>query len=594
MELHPTPQFARSSWFDLDGEWSFQFDDANIGISDQWMDPNKTFERTIIVPFPPESIASGIHETGFHPVIWYQRSFRLPDTYKKGQRLILHFGAVDYSAMVWVNGQFVGQHRGGHTPFFFDITDQLTESEEQSIVVRAEDWPQDLAQPRGKQGWEKNPRTIWYHRTSGIWQPVWLEVVNAFHIEELRWKTNIDTFEIDLAISLNQKPQKPFELGIRLSMGGEMVASDRIVIQNSQVERKIILSFDDAHIHSDKYLWSPEHPNLVDAVITLLDGEMEIDKVKSYTGLRSVSGANHRFQLNGHPYYLRMVLSQGYWPQSYLAAPSADAIREEVRLIKNLGFNGVRIHQKVEDPRFLYWCDQMGVIVWGEMANTYVFSPEAVTRLISEWMEVIKRDYNHPSVVAWVPVNESWGVPSAGNDAQQRAFLRAVYWLTKSFDTERLVIDNDGWEHVTTDILSIHDYDQSEQVMLARYGSQQSLDELLLKHHPNSYQVILPDNNISKKIPIMLTEFGGMSYERKNGEDLFTYGTVSTDEEYIDKLRALISAVVSCSTLSGYCYTQLTDTEQERNGLLTENREPKLTIEELCLIFRMQGKGGNS
>ncbi|HZB96322.1 MAG TPA: glycoside hydrolase family 2 TIM barrel-domain containing protein, partial [Herpetosiphonaceae bacterium] len=410
-ETHPRPQLIRDRWIDLCGTWQFAYDDDDAGLGENWVDRPEVFDRTITVPFPPESRASGIGDPAFHPVVWYRRTFRLEPEDRR-QQLLLHCGAVDYRAMVWVNGHLVTEHEGGHTPFSADITAALRDgAEEHVVVIRAEDQPTDLAQPRGKQFWEPTPRRIWYHRTTGIWQPVWLEPVAPVHIADVRWTPDLDRGRLGLQVRLNRAPRNPLKLRVRLSLPDTSLADDTYTVERAEVVRDIALEPGGLTMSRERILWSPRYPNLIDAELTLLDGDRVVDQVLSYAGLRSVGFANGRFLLNGRPYYLRLVLEQGYWPESHLAAPSVEALRHEVELTKALGFNGVRIHQKVEDPRFLYWCDRLGLLVWGEMANAFVFSPTAVERLAREWMEVVRRDYSHPCIVTWVPLNESWGVP---------------------------------------------------------------------------------------------------------------------------------------------------------------------------------------
>lgn len=590
--LHPTPQFARPGWLDLNGPWAFGYDDDNTGLDQGWECQPNFFDRTIQVPFAPESPASGVNETGMHPVMWYRKTFCVEKPADR-QRLLLHFGAVDYLAMVWVNGIFLGQHQGGNTPFTFDATRALIPSAaaEQVVVVRAEDQPLDMAQPRGKQDWQNNSHGIWYQRTSGIWQSVWLEWVAGTHIDQLRWTPSVPDNRLCLALKLNRKPAQALTLRVRLSMRGAVLADDSYRIGERELSRDIHLPVDAMSMERHRYLWSPEFPNLIDAQVSLMDEETVLDEISSYAGLRSAGLDSGQFLLNGMPYYPRMVLEQGYWHESCLTAPNDEALRKEVELIKSLGFNGARIHQKVEDPRFLYWCDRLGLLVWGEMSNAYVFSSEAAARMISEWTEVLQRDYNHPCIVTWVPLNESWGAPTLAYDERQRAFVRTVYSLTKTFDSTRPVIDNDGWEHVESDILSLHDYAKAGATLQARYGSMDALRETLHRGRPIGSRFALDCYQLSDDAVVMLTEFGGLSYHPQEGTPWFGYGTVANQEEYLAGLEDLIQAVLACSTIAGFCYTQLTDTEQETNGLLTADRQPKFPLEIIRKIITMPRRG---
>jgi beta-galactosidase/beta-glucuronidase len=572
---------TRTRWTDLCGRWGFAYDDANVGIDECWQERADVFDREITVPFPPESPASGIGDPSFHPCVWYRQTFEVPPEDRTG-RVLLHFGAVDYRARVWVNGQLVATHEGGHTPFRADITHTLIEGE-QVVVVRAEDDPHDLSQPRGKQDWESTPHKIWYHRTTGIWQPVWLEPVPDTYIDRLRWTPDLDRGTLALHVRLNAAPTRPLQLRVRLSINGTELTDDTSRMTRDQANRDFALEPGDITMSRERILWSPKFPNLVDATVELLDGDTIVDAVKSYVGLRSCGFADGRFMLNGRPTYLRMVLGQNYWPDSHLAAPSADAIRREVELIKELGFNGVRIHQKVEDPRFLYWCDRLGIMVWGEMANAYTFSPDAVTRFTREWMEVVERDHNHPCIIAWVPFNESWGVPNLERDEAQRSYVQALYHLTNAMDPSRPVIGNDGWEHIVGDVWGIHDYAIDGDTLRERYGSHEALERTIGEVRPHYRAIAFPDSRRTDE-PVMLTEFGGISYVPATGGQWYGYGTVDSPDQYLARYEDLVTAILDSPAIAGFCYTQLTDTIQETNGLLTEQREPKLEIQAIRAI----------
>ena len=571
--LHPRPQLTRSRWIDLGGAWGFAYDDERQGLDESWQTYADVYTQIIQVPFPPESAASGIGDTSFHPIIWYRRTFQFPSV-DTGKRMLLHCGAVDYRAQVWVNGHLVATHEGGQTPFSADITMALHSGEEQVLVIRAEDAPLDLTQPRGKQDWLEQPHNIWYHRTTGIWQPVWLEPVDPIHITQVRWTPDLESGLLGLTVSLQRQVESSLHLHVHLSLHGVTLADDVYMVQGTEVQRQI--AFDRAGMmNRSKLLWSPESPNLIDATLTLLAGNEIVDEVQSYAGLRSVGTAHGRFLLNGRPYYLRLALEQGYWPESHLAAPTDEALRREVELAKELGFNGIRIHQKVEDPRFLYWCDRLGLVVWGEMANAFVFSPRAVERLAREWQEVLARDYSHPCIVVWVPLNESWGIPDVDYSPTQRHYVQALYHLTKSLDPTRPVIGNDGWEHVISDIYSIHDYSFEGTILRERYGRTEAVERTLHEVQPHYRALALPSSRRTHE-PIMLTEFGGISYSPQSGEPWHGYGTVASSDAFLAKYQELVDALLDSSTIAGFCYTQLTDTGQETNGLLTAGREPKL------------------
>ncbi len=573
---YPRPQLQRSQWTSLNGTWKFTYDDDGI-----YMRPSdiSTWDKCIEVPFAPESIRSGINDTGFHPNCWYERDFDVTAT---GKRVLLHFGAVDYRARVWVNGQFMIDHEGGHTPFSMDITSVLRPDGRQTVTVWAEDDPHDLAKPRGKQDWQREPHSIWYPRTSGIWQTVWLEQVPETYIDRLKWTPHFERWEIGFESFIAGKCQKEMQLRVRLTAGNQLLVNDTYEVLNGEIHRRIALSDPGIDDYRNELLWRPEKPTLIDAQIQLWCHGQLIDEVKSYTAMRTVSIQRDRFMLNGQPYYLRLVLDQGYWEDTLMTAPSDDALRRDVELVKQMGFNGVRKHQKIEDPRFLYWADVLGLMVWEEMPSAYRFTPKAVERLTKEWTEVIERDASHPCVVVWVPFNESWGVPDLTATPAHRHWVQALYHLTKTLDPTRPVIGNDGWESTSTDILAIHDYDTKPHSLAKRYGPEVKLADLFDRQRPGG-RVLTLDGYPHQGQPIMLTEFGGIAYTKpEEFSHTWGYARSSNISEFQLQYTALLQTVNKVEIFSGFCYTQLTDTFQEANGLLYIDRTPKFPIEAIA------------
>jgi beta-galactosidase/beta-glucuronidase len=575
---HPRPQLTRERWIDLCGTWAFAYDDDDVGLGRRWVERPEVFDREIAVPFPPESPASGIGDRGPHRVLWYRRAFTCP--MEAGERLLLHFGAVDYRAQVWVNGRLVVEHAGGFTPFSADVTDVLVEGE-QVVVVRSEDDPHDLEQPRGKQDWEDAPHAIWYDRTSGIWQPVWLEPVPPDRITEIHWTPDLDAGQLRMDVRLTHADDRPLRLQVVLTAGGEVIVDDEVRVRGSRVRRDFPLRLTDLALGSAALLWSPEKPNLIDArlrVVEVIDARERhvVDEVRSYTALRSIAARGRRILLNGRPYFLRLVLSQAWWPESHLAAPSGDALREEVEHVRALGFNGVRLHQSLADPRFLGWCDRLGLLVWAEMPAAYEFSPRTVARVTHEWTDVLARDANAPCVIAWVPINESWGVPRLEGSAAQRDFVRALYHLTKAIDPTRLVIGNDGWEQIVTDVVTVHDYTPRAEVLRERYGDSAAVEDTLRRTQPGYRSVLLPGVAWGDE-PVVVSEFGGLTYdERPDDRTVWQgYAVVSDAAELLERYRGFVDPLLDSPALAGFCYTQLTDVQQERNGLLNEHRRPK-------------------
>ncbi|SDQ05470.1 Glycosyl hydrolases family 2, TIM barrel domain [Curtobacterium sp. UNCCL20] len=613
---YPRPQMLRSHWADLDGTWSFR-NDGDDDSDDAWR-AGFPDARDIVVPFPPESPASGIDEPGFHPVVWYSRPITRADLEAAGHgtsapRVLLHFGAVDYRARVWIDGQFIGEHEGGHTPFSFDVTSALVGSANSvdadavhTLVVRAEDDPHDVTQPRGKQDWHEDPHAIWYRRTTGIWQTVWLEAVPTTSIASLRW-TNTDHATLRLTVRLRGERTG----GERLRVEARWDERDE---QLAVVETTLGATGDEFDVvvpiarqtngqAEDELYWTPDTPRLIDATVTLLPArtntgttdtgtrstggggsgatENPIDAVSSYFGVRTVGIDGGAFLLNGRSHDVRSVLNQGYWPESLLAAPSRAALRREVELIKELGFNAARNHQKIEDPRFLYWADRLGLLVWGEAPGAYAFSPRAVQRLVREWMDAVERDASHPSIVTWVPANESWGVQHIATDPAQQAYARALADVTRAIDPTRPVISNDGWEHTNSDIITIHDYEGDGGRLAATYADDAARTTLVGGIGPADRRILV-GGAVDHGQPVMLTEFGGVNYQPGvQRDDAWGYTTAADGDDWISRITALYDGIRASSFLAGSCYTQLTDTMQETNGLLNADRTPKVPIEQI-------------
>ncbi|CAN7380589.1 glycoside hydrolase family 2 protein [Paenibacillus sp. LjRoot56] len=570
---YPRPQFVRDSWINLNGEWQFEFDDASIGTKEKWHKGEKAFSQTIQVPFAFQSQLSGIGSNEFHDVVWYRRELEIPQSFA-GKRILLHFGAVDYLASVWVNGILVATHEGGHTPFHADITEAL-QAGTNMLVVKAVDFSKDVTLPRGKQYWKADSASIFYTRTTGIWQTVWMEAVseNAY-LDKVKMTPDIDAKQIEIKYEIegiDAQSTSKYQLKVAISFKGELVSEDVYGIRSGTGARKIRLN--DFNDHGLGGWWTPEKPNLYDVTFTLLvDNEVE-DVVGSYFGMRKVSIEDGKLCLNNRPYFLKMVLDQGYFPDGNLTPPSDDAIKQDVELTKAMGFNGARKHQKLEDPRFLYWCDVLGLVVWSEAANAYEYSDKYVGQFTKEWIASMERDYNHPSIIAWVPLNESWGVPNIQIDKLQQQHALTMYHLSKSLDPMRPVISNDGWELVTTDLFAIHDYEWREEVLSERYSSKEKA-----VHAMPANRRLFVEGFPYQNQPILVTEFGGIAYKKSEWEG-WGYSGADNDEDYEQKLRAVIRPLLNSGVVQGYCYTQLTDVEQEINGLLTYDRKPKIPVE---------------
>ena len=574
---YPRPQFRRADWTNLNGEWRFAFDDADVGLASGWhrtstaalAAPASPFDRRIVVPFCHQARLSGIGDPGFHDVVWYARTFTTPSL-PPGGRCLLHFGAVDYHATVWVNGEQVVTHEGGHTPFHADVTHALNGANvANALVVRAWDPGRDRTIPRGKQSWRERSSHIFYTRTTGIWQTVWLEPVPARRIDGLRLTPDVDAGALDAEATVAGDDQEP-DLRLRLTAmrGGETVIEVIAEATSACVEARLSLVGSDGH-RRQLALWSPEQPNLYELRVELLDAAGEVlDAADSYFGMRRIEVRGDEVYLNGHPYFQRLVLDQGYFPDGILTAPTDDDLRRDIELAKALGFNGARKHQKVEDPRWLYWADTLGFLVWGEMANAYGYSTDYVRRITAEWAEVVLRDYNHPCIVAWVPMNESAGGRLVDSEPLRVEHLLTLYHLTRSLDPTRPVVSNDGWEHTLSDLCTIHDYGEAA-ALARRYATRDTATAAMPPTRPPYHAGFAYRGE-----PILITEFGGvLSGHHVEG---LAYTVAADDDALLRTYEAMVDALLRSEVVRGFCYTQLTDVEQEVNGLLTADRRPKV------------------
>lgn len=567
---YPRPQLERESWLNLNGMWEFAFDDGDVGMKEKWY-MGHSYESKIRVPYTFQSELSLINNQEFHDIVWYQRYFDLPKD-MIGKRIVLHFGAVDYYASVWLNGQIVGTHEGGHVPFSIEISKEVLQKEN-LLVVRAYDDTFDLELPRGKQFWKKKSEGIFYTRTTGIWQTVWIEALGSSYLKKLWLTPDIDKKMIRIEYEMDTV-SKDILLHVLIKLKNEVMIKDTIQVLNGRGKREFFL---DQSIHVDwqffeMWTWTPERPILFDLDLTLVEGDCIVDKVKSYFGMRKVSIVDGKFMLNNRPFYQKLLLDQGYWQESLLTAPTDEDFVTDIRLSKEMGFNGVRKHQKIEDPRYLYHADKMGFLVWGEIAGAYVYSRNYVNRITKEWMEMIERDYNHPSIVAWTPLNESWGVDGIMHNKNEQAHSAAMYYITKSLDQTRPVISNDGWDHTKTDLLTIHDYEPNKEVLMQRYATMDSI----LTSKQCGRGMFAQDWSYEDQ-PIIISEFGGISYEKSNWQG-WGYSHAVSEEDFALRYYNVISAVYESPLIQGFCYTQITDVEQEINGLLTYARQPKIDL----------------
>jgi beta-galactosidase/beta-glucuronidase len=581
---HPRPQFKRETWQNLNGEWNFAFDGQNEGEKNRWFKAEE-FETKIMVPFTFETKASGIADRSEHNYIWYQRKFRV--NVESNKNVILNFGAVDYLTKVWINGYFVGSHSGGYDSFAFDISNFVDYQAENNIVIKVED-SRSKTQPRGKQTYKEENFLCWYTRTTGIWQTVWLEYVEqGLYLENIKITPDLDQREVELEYNFKASNfAGDYELITEIKFEGELI--QKLAFNVDRRDYKFKISLDDKN--SQIKLWSPSRPDLYDLEIKLLKDEKIVDQVSSYFGMRKISIEDDKIFLNNQPLYQKLILDQGYWPDTLLTPPSDQAIKRDIELTKKMGFNGARKHQKIEDDRFYYWADKLGLLVWAEIGSTYKYNDQAVENFSSQWLRVVKELYNHPSIITWVPFNESWGIEAVKTSRKQQSFTESIYYLTKSIDNQRPVIANDGWEHTVSDIITFHDYVESKDELKETYLK--NWEKLLQNKEIFNDQLyieggkfIMADNYQYRGQPLIFSEFGGIAFQDEEG---WGYGEqVQSQSELIERMKKIMEIIRAADYFEGYCYTQLTDVEQEKNGLLDENRVPKIPVEEIVEFNQM-------
>lgn len=550
---YPRPQLVREAWMNLNGRWEFEMDHGKSGRARGLYEKDK-LDGEIIVPFCPESKLSGVEYKDFMAAVWYRREFTVPDAWR-GKRILLHFGAVDYEAEVWINGTSVGTHRGGYTPFCFDITDQLKEGSN-VLVLCAEDDNRSGLQPRGKQSSEYYSHGCDYTRTTGIWQTVWMECVNPEHIASLKFIPDPENSRLHVQASLGGDI-RGCRLEARAIYKGREVGTAVTVVAGAQANFALELS--------ECHLWEPSQPELYDLELHLYKEAECVDEVRSYFGLRSIRLTQNAVLINGKPVFQRLVLDQGFYPDGIYTAPSDEDLKRDIEISMGLGFNGARLHQKIFEPRFLYWADKLGYLVWGEHGNwgLDITTPMGLERFLPEWLEAVERDFNHPAIIGWCPFNETWDKNGTRQDDE---VLRIVYQVTKALDGTRPVIDTSGNYHVATDIFDVHDYDQNVEAFTARYEP--------MKHGGEVF-VTFPDRQKYEGQPYFVSEYGGIWWN-PGDQSGWGYGQrPKSEEEFLARYKGLTEVLLKNPRMCGFCYTQLYDVEQEANGLYTYDRKPK-------------------
>jgi len=561
---HPRPHFRRDNWLLLNGIWEFEFDDNKDGELRGLHNGSQILSGQINVPFTYQYAASGIGDKTFHDTLWYRKSF----TYdQKGKHVILGFNASDYITTVWVNGCFATMHQGGFTPFTVDITKFVTEGEN-VIVVKCCD-PLDPTIPRGKQSWINDPWSCWYTPNSGIWQSVWIDYVGEDSVEDFSITPDIDTNSFGGEIKLRNALADLIEIKVYYE---NKLVKRQMFSPDGKYTRYRVNMMEQNYVDEIAY-WTPEHPNLFYVDIQLYKGDVLLDTVHTRFGMRKVSVSDGRIMLNNKPLYQRLILDQGYWKDSGLTPPSVEAIKRDIQLTKEMGFNGARKHQKFEDPYYYYLADELGLLTWCEMPSAYNFNCDEISYITAQWQEIVNTAKKFSSVIAYVPLNESWGIRKAAVSREQQDFAKSLYYLTKSADESRLVSTNDGWENLSdSDMLAIHDYSSLGCEFKEKYNESTYNDAF------QTFRRVLAHGNAYCGQPVLLTEFGGIMFAKDQRDGNWGYNSAAKNEdEFLARLKELIDGIYEAD-FQGFCYTQLTDVQQEVNGLLDAEHNPKMDI----------------
>ena len=572
---YPRPQFERGDWQNLNGEWTYTFDFGKSGM-DRKLYESKGFDGKITVPFCPESELSGVQYTDFIPAMWYHRTIEMPADWK-GKRTMLNFQGVDYFSSIYIDGQLVGRHWGSSSPFGFDITDFISDGKPHDLVVRVEDDVRSGVQPKGKQSSLYHSHGCDYTRTTGIWQTVWMEPVDAAGLKNVYIVPDLDNSRFVVKPAYRSLNGQSIEVTVK--------DDDKVVsraVKGATPGQEIAMD-----VKKPK-TWSPEDPFLYDIDLVVKDkyGNV-IDEVKTYAGMRKVHVEGDRLYLNNEPYFLRLVLDQGFYPTGIWTAPTDADLKRDIELSMAAGFNGARLHQKVFDERFHYWADKLGYLTWAESPSWggNLNRVETARNFLPEWEAVVVRDRNHPSIIAWTPFNETWERPVDSEAAMQHdRMINDTYDLTHNLDY-RPVNDASGNYHVVTDLWTVHSYEQDPAKFVDFF-----------KLNPDgTYVCNDPRREVkSSGQPFFIDEYGGIKWidGQQFAQNSWGYGEgPRTLDEFYTRLAGLTDVILAVPYMSGYCYTQLTDVEQEQNGVYNYDRTPKFDMNRIHAIFSKTPEG---
>lgn len=568
---YPRPQFVRKEWKSLNGEWNFMFDDNDEGETKKYF-KDFPINKKINVPFTYETKLSGLEDESVHYIVWYNRKINITKSQIQDKKTILNFEGSDYKTKVWINGNYIGENIGAYSRFSFDIEKYIIEGEN-DITVKVED-SLSKDQPRGKQRYKKESWKCWYIQTTGIWKTVWIEWVSKKYLKNVKITPKINTVQLEIETNLSEQDieNQRYYIETEISFNNQTLNTTRETINNNY--QKIEINIAQEGIKHNIQKWSTNTPNLYDINYKLYCEDKVIDTVDSYFGIRDITIKGDKIYLNGEQLYLKLILDQGYWKESHLTPPNEESLIKDIESVLAFGYNGIRKHQKIEDERFLYWCDVKGVLVWSEMANCYNFDDNSLQNFTNEWIRVVKQNYNHPSIITWVPINESWGIPEVSVCEKEQNFATTLYYLTKAIDNTRPVISNDGWEHTISDIITIHDYEQDDKIFYHKFADENRSVLKNLKAYNGNKHMLLANGYKYEGQPVIISEYGGIAI---NSEEGWGYGKQVKDEkELVERFTKLTKAIKNIPYISGYCYTQLTDVQQEINGLMDADRNYKI------------------
>ncbi len=580
---YPRPQFEREDWINLNGLWTFEFDPGKSGL-ERGLENSKGFASKILVPYCPESRLSGVAHTDFIEAMFYHRKLSIPKRWT-GKRILLHFGAVDYACEAFIDGKSAGIHYGGTVSFSFDITEFVKAGSEHDLVLSVKDELRSGVQTGGKQA-------AWYHsagcsytRTTGIWQTVWMEAVAADGLKSCKIIPDLDGKSFHFTpLFFAEAPGRFLKTTI---LDGEKVVAEKIVPANSAIPFTVELG-------DEVKTWSPESPFLYSIRYELIDGNDEvIDLVSSYAGLRKIHIEGNQIYLNNQRIFLRLVLDQGFYPEGIWTAPTDADLKKDIELSMAAGFNGARLHQKVFEERFHYWADRLGYLTWGESSSwgLVCFSGnshcqeakeywQSAWNFQSEWRQILERDMNHPSIIAWTPANETW---IGANYPIYRRMMTEIYEMTKSIDPTRPCNETSGYHHVKTDLWTVHKY----------LPDAESFQKEI---YPEGQPVAIRDGEIGYTgQPYIIDEIGGFMFippeRQKFAANTWGYHglDLKSGDELCAKIAEQVALMLDDERCSGFCYTQLTDVEQEQNGVYNYDRTEKTAPAKLAAAFK-EGK----